>query len=93
MTTNATSSGSWPLSTVHFATTRIKFVKIVVALATANTIAQSSVISLLTSSAEFVAAQDIWLGTVRSTKTLMLQSPRPNPVGLLEVDSILNMPA
>lgn len=93
MTTNATSSGSWLHSTAHFATMRIKSVKIVVVLATANTIAQSSVILLPISSAGFVAVQGTWLGTVQSTRTLMLQSPRPNPVGLLEADSILNMPA
>lgn len=93
MTTNVTSSGSWLHSTAHFATMKIKFVKIVVVLATANTIAQSSVILLLTSSAEFVAVQGTWLETVRSTKTRMLRFPRPNPVGLLEADLIPNMPA
>ena len=74
--------------------TKIKFVKTVVVLAIANTIAQSSVISLLTLSAEFVAALDTWPGTVQSIKTLMLQSLRPNLTALqLEVDSILNTPA
>lgn len=94
MTINATSSGSWPRLTALFATTKTKFAKTVEALAIANTIARSSVISQLTLSAEFVAALDTWPGTVQSTKTLMLQSLRPNPTALqAEVDSILNTPA
>jgi len=93
MIINATSSGSWPRLTALSATTKIKFVKTVVVLAIANMIARSSVISLLTLSAEFVAALDTWPGTVQSIKTPMLQSLRPNLTALqLEVVLILNTP-
>ena len=51
---------------------KIRSVKIVVALVTANTIAPNSETLLLTSSVVFVAALDIWLAIAQLTKIPML---------------------
>jgi hypothetical protein len=72
MTTSATSFANWPRSMVRFVTTKIRFVQIVVALATANTTARSNVTSLLTSFAACVAALDTWRATVLLIKGLPL---------------------
>jgi hypothetical protein len=72
MTTSATSFVNWRRSMVRFVTTKIRFAKIVVALATANTTARSNVTSLLTSFAACVAAPDTWRATVLLIRGLPL---------------------
>ena len=77
MITSATSFANWLRSMVRFVTTKIRFAKIVVASATANTTARSNVTSLLTSFAVCVAALDTWRATVPLTREPPLVGATP----------------